>query len=82
MKHYQALHKLRPNTEWVWSGDDLKDLSFITPDVTKPTKAQLDKAITDLEAAEAQRETDKLSALTKLANLGLTEDEAKAVIGA
>lgn len=81
MKHYQALHKLRPDTQWIWSGDDLKDLTFITADVTKPTQAQLDKAITDLDAAEVQKEADKASALTKLAALGLTDNEAKAVLG-
>lgn len=81
MKHYQALHKLRPDTEWVWSGDNLKDLTFITADVTKPTQAQLDKAIADLDAAEIQKEADKASALTKLAALGLTDNEAKAVLG-
>lgn len=81
-----ALHKLRPNTEWVWRGENIDGLTFITEGVTKPTQTQIDKAIADLETeaetAKIKLLADKASALAKLAALGLTEDEAKAVIGA
>lgn len=35
-----------------------------------------------IEEAQAQREADKASAISKLTTLGLTEDEALALVGA
>ena len=86
MKHYQALHKLRPDTQWVWHGENLEDLIFITEGVIKPTQEEINQTILELIAEQettiAKAAADKASALAKLAALGLTEDEAKAVIGA
>lgn len=81
----QALHKLIPNTEWVWKGEDIDGLTILTEGVNKPTQAQINKAIKDIEAEEKSKAdklvADRASAIAKLAAIGLTEDEAKAIIG-
>lgn len=86
MKLSWVIDKVRPNTEWVLYGDDLDGLHFINPENTPiPTIAECEAAWVEVQAemaaAEAKKIADKQNALAKLANLGLTEDEAKAVIG-
>jgi hypothetical protein len=81
-----AIDRLRPNTEWVIYDNCLEGLTFIKPKTTiKPTQAEVDAAIAGIiaerEAAAIKAATDKANALAKLAGLGLTDDEAKAVIG-
>ena len=48
---------------------------------TMPTKAEVDVKIQELKDAEADRETKKASGKQKLLDLGLTEEEVKALIG-
>ena len=48
---------------------------------TMPTKAQVDAKIAELKQAETDNETNKTSGKTKLKNLGLTDDEIKALTG-
>jgi len=86
MKLEKVLNKLRPNTEWVIRGNTLEGLEFIKPKTaTKPTQAECDEVwleiLAEKESAAAKVVADKASALAKLAALGLTQDEAKAVIG-
>ena len=57
-------------------------------DLTDEEIAELDQIKTKVEAEKAEREAEaktladaKTSALAKLAALGLTEDEAKAIVG-
>lgn len=81
-----AIDKLRPNTEWVIYDNSLEGLTFIKPKATtKPTQDEIDQALMQIklerEAIATKAATDKANALAKLAGLGLTEDEAKAVIG-
>jgi len=70
--------------EWVLDGDDYEGLTWIS-DAKKPTKAELDAQWETVKSeieAEKQAKIDlKISAIAKLAALGLTEDEAKAIIG-
>ena len=49
--------------------------------ITKPTEAEVNAKIQELKDAEADRETKKASAKQKLLDLGLTEEEVKALIG-
>jgi|688.fasta_scaffold2039576_1 rRNA processing protein Krr1/Pno1 len=82
----KAIQKLRPNTDFVIYENDLEQLTFVNPtDVKKPTKAEVDKALKEIEAEEATKAdklaTDKASGLAKLAALGLTNDEAIAILG-
>jgi len=48
---------------------------------TMPTKAEVDAKIAELKQAETDKETRKASAKQKLIDLGLTEEEVKALIG-
>lgn len=71
-------------SEWVLDGDNYEGLTWIS-ETTKPSKAELDAKwdiVKNEIDAEKQAKTDlKVSAIAKLAALGLTEDEAKAIIG-
>ena len=49
--------------------------------ITKPTKAEVNAKIQELKDAEANAETKKASGKQKLLDLGLTEEEVKALIG-
>jgi len=48
---------------------------------TIPSKADVDAKIQELKDAEADAETKKASGKQKLLDLGLTEEEVKALIG-
>ena len=48
---------------------------------TMPTEAEVEAKIQELKDAEADRETKKTSGKQKLLDLGLTEEEVKALIG-
>lgn len=71
-------------SEWSLEGDDYTGLIWLS-DTEKPSKDTLDNLWETVQAelaAEKQAKLDtKASAITKLAALGLTEDEAKAIIG-
>ena len=79
----RAIHKLRPNTEWTL--DENNGLTFITPNITKPTEVEITQAMAEIESADEQAKADKLaakqSAQAKLAALGLSADEVTAIIG-
>ena len=49
--------------------------------ITKPTEAEVDAKIQELKDAEANAETKKASAKSKLLALGLTEEEIKLTFG-
>lgn len=70
--------------EWSLDGDSYDGLTWFS-DTPKPTQEELDALWESTQAAvaaNAQAEIDtKASALAKLATLGLTEDEVKALVG-
>ena len=49
--------------------------------ITKPTEAEVNAKIQELKDADADAETKKASGKQKLLDLGLTEEEVKALIG-
>jgi hypothetical protein len=49
--------------------------------ITKPTEAEVDAKIAELKQADADKETKKASGKQKLLDLGLSEEEVKALIG-
>ena len=86
-----ALKSLHPEAEWEYHYDD-ESLIWLSPEIEQPTQGEIEKeisrlideAIAEEIAKEEQvlaRQAAKESALAKLALLGLTEEEAKAVIG-
>jgi len=70
---------------WTLNGDDYAGLTWLD-NSPKPTQAELDALWESTQAAvaaKAQAAIDaKVSALAKLAALGLTQDEVKALLGA
>jgi hypothetical protein len=71
-------------SEWTLDGDDYAGLTWLS-DSPKPTKATLDNLWQTVQAEVIAEKDAKLSAkasaIGKLSALGLTEDEAKAIIG-
>lgn len=80
-----AIQSLRPLSEFVITGDDYSTIIWHKLEGDAPTLAELKvemKRLSDLEASiEADKDAAKASAIAKLTALGLTEDEAKAIIG-
>ena len=70
-----ALSQIRPNAEWLLSGDDYSKIEWLDDKQTKPTLAEVQ--------AEIANPTPKpeLSVADKLAVAGLTVDELKAALG-
>jgi hypothetical protein len=73
-----------PNTQWILDGDSYDGLTWLS-DTPKPTQAELDALWESTQAAVAAQKQAaidvKASALAKLAALGLTQDEVKALVG-
>jgi hypothetical protein len=71
-------------SQWSLNGDSYDGLTWLS-DTPKPTQAELDALWESTQAtvaAQKQAAIDtKASALAKLAALGLTQDEVKALIG-
>jgi len=58
-----------------------ENIEVLDSSITKPTEAQVNAKIQELEDADAAKETKKASGKQKLLDLGLTEAEVKALIG-
>ena len=56
-------------------------IEIIKDGATMPTKTEVDAKIQELKDADADKETAKASGKQKLIDLGLTEEEIKALIG-
>lgn len=73
-----------PNQEWTLDGDDYAGLTWIS-DTEKPSKQTLDdlwETVKNEILAETQmKNAVRESAIEKLAALGLTENEVKAITG-
>ena len=91
----RALHELNVGAWYGWkkTNDDgskipnsermqYKYLIKIIDSATMPTEDELNAKIQELKDAETAKETNKASGKTKLKNLGLTDDEIKALTGA
>ncbi len=72
------------NKKWILAGNDYESLDW-HDELPKPTKSELDALWESTQAAvaaKAQAAIDaKVSALSKLSALGLTEAEIKALTG-
>jgi len=72
-----------PNSQWSMIGESYDGLNWLS-DTPKPTQAELDALWESTQAVVAAKEQAakdvKDSALAKLAALGLTQDEVKALV--
>ena len=67
-----------------WSGEhrmSYENIIVHDSSITKPTEAEVNAKIQELKDAEADAITKKASGKQKLLDLGLTEEEVKALIG-
>lgn len=74
----EILHRLLPEVEWVMNDYDLETLTIITPNVAKPTQEQIDQMRNTI-LTERQQAADAKANL--LSRLGITEDEARLLLG-
>ena len=91
----RALHELNNGAWYSWkkTNDDgsiipnsermqYKYLVKIIDSATMPTENELNAKIQELKDAKTDKENNKSSGKTKLKNLGLNDDEIKALMGA
>ena len=58
-----------------------ENIEVLDNSITKPTEAEVNAKIEELKQADADKETKKASAKSKLLALGLTEEEIKLTFG-
>ena len=79
----KAIKKLKPNAEFSFTDDDYSTIKWDVLDGDAPTQAEIDAAIEQVKAdeiqAEATKAAKKAAAEAKLAALGLTADDLKAL---
>ena len=79
----EAINLYNPSAQWTLLGDDYATLDWHSVDIAKPTKAELEKLLSEVESIKAQQEAkaaaDKASATAKLEALGLTANDLKAL---
>jgi hypothetical protein len=77
----KAIKKLKPKAEWSFSNNDYSTINWIVLEGQAPTQAEIDEAIEQVKADEAQAVIDKATAKAALLDrLGITEDEAKLLL--
>jgi len=78
----RAIQVLSPGAEWKMNDEDLDTLEWLT-EGNHPTKEEILKEIKNQEKLELQKieehKAAKVSAVSKLIALGLTEDEIAAL---
>ena len=85
-KIYKAIRKINPNSEMNIVGEDIDTCTITwledTPPISKADiKAMISTVETEMANAEQAAIDKKASGKQKLLNLGLDEDEVKALIG-
>ena len=83
----EAIQKINPNAEVVVRGNNIDtcEIEFHngTPEISKADiKAMMPIVEQEIKDAETQKETDSSNGKQKLKDLGLTDAEIKALIGA
>jgi hypothetical protein len=85
MQNYliKAIWKLKPNSQFTFTNDDYSTIKWDVLDGDAPTQKEIDAAVKEVKADEAQAETTKATAKAaaegKLAALGLTTDDLRAL---
>lgn len=78
----KAIQYLRPNAEFVFTNNDYSTIQWFVLDGEPPTQAEIDVAIEQVKAdeiAEAEAKAAQRAAL--LSRLGITEEEARILLG-
>jgi hypothetical protein len=83
MKDYlsTAIKKLKPNSEFSYQDEDYSTIKWDILDGTAPTQVEINAAIEQIKAEEAQAAATKATAKAALlAQLGITEEQAKLLL--
>jgi hypothetical protein len=79
----KAIRKLQPTAEFSFTNDDYSTIKWDVLDGEAPTQKEIDAAIKEIKEDEAQAEANKATAKAaaegKLAALGLTTDDLRAL---
>ena len=77
----KAIYLLAPEAEFSYQNDDYSTINWIVEPKSIPTQSEIDDAIEQVKANEAQAELDKAAQKASLLDrLGITEDEAKLLL--
>jgi predicted nucleic acid-binding Zn-ribbon protein len=76
----KAILKINPNAEFTVSADDITKITWLN-DTTPISVSDIEAQFSIVEQEIADAETKKASGKQKLLDLGLTEEEVKALIG-
>jgi hypothetical protein len=79
----KAIRKLKPTAEFSFSDEDYSTIEWVVLEGDAPSQAEIDDAIEQVKADEAQAIIDqanaKAAAQAKLAALGLTVEDLQAL---
>jgi hypothetical protein len=77
----KAINKLKPTAQFSFTNDDYSTIKWDVLEGTAPTQAEIDVAIEQVKAEEAQAAATKATAKAALlAQLGITEEQAKLLL--
>jgi hypothetical protein len=77
----QAIRKLKPSSEFSFSDNDYATIKWDLLEGDAPTQKEIDAAIKEIKADEAQAEATKATAKAALLDrLGITAEEAKLLL--
>jgi hypothetical protein len=77
----RAIRKLKPTAEFSFSNNDYSTIKWDVLEGIAPTQAEIDVAIEQIKAEEAQAAATKATAKAALlAQLGITEEQAKLLL--
>ncbi len=83
MKIALAINKINPNAKFEFNGNNIDDIKITWVGETTPiAKEDIKNMISTVEEEFANKDTKKASGKQKLKDLGLDDDEIKALIGA
>jgi hypothetical protein len=78
----KAIKHLKPNAEFVVTDNDYSTIEWHKLDGNAPTQTEIDAAIAEIKANEIANAEAKAAQRQSLLNrLGLTEEEAKILLG-
>ena len=77
-----AIRKLKPGSEFSFTDDDYSTIKWDVLEGSAPTKSEIDAAIITIKKNELlDAETKAAAKAALLKRLGITEDEAKLLLG-
>lgn len=80
-KMADAINLYNAAAQWTIQGDDYETLNWLSDDIVKPTKKQLEDLIPLVDRAKADQEIERQALKAELlAKIGISEEEFKTLI--